>query len=144
MAENTSAIEGVKETVKTVVYALLIAGIFRTLFFQPFWIPSGSMKNPVPVVVRIYSSVVKVQKILTMASSGSSVLAPVRPAAPLTAACWYSALLRSMSGIDCPIRLGREDRPLSGSLVLSVIIVGASTSINKLFILAAMELVKAR
>ena len=32
MAENTSAIEGVKETVKTVVYALLIAGIFRTLF----------------------------------------------------------------------------------------------------------------
>lgn len=45
MAENTSAIEGVKETVKTVGYALLIAGIFRTLFFQPFWIPSGSMKD---------------------------------------------------------------------------------------------------
>ncbi|MGV6811232.1 MAG: signal peptidase I [Brevirhabdus sp.] len=33
------------ETVKTVVYALLIAGVFRTLFFQPFWIPSGSMKD---------------------------------------------------------------------------------------------------
>ncbi|MEM6306253.1 MAG: signal peptidase I, partial [Pseudomonadota bacterium] len=33
------------ETVKTIVYALLIAGIFRTLFFQPFWIPSGSMKQ---------------------------------------------------------------------------------------------------
>lgn len=33
------------ETVKTVVYALLIAGVFRTLFFQPFWIPSGSMKE---------------------------------------------------------------------------------------------------
>ena len=33
------------ETVKTVVYALLIAGIFRSLFFQPFWIPSGSMKD---------------------------------------------------------------------------------------------------
>ena len=32
------------ETIKTIVYALLIAGIFRTLFFQPFWIPSGSMK----------------------------------------------------------------------------------------------------
>ncbi|MDP1217508.1 S26 family signal peptidase, partial [Klebsiella pneumoniae] len=30
---------------KTVVYALLIAGVFRTLFFQPFWIPSGSMKD---------------------------------------------------------------------------------------------------
>ena len=36
---------GVVETIKTVVYALLIAGIFRTLFFQPFWIPSGSMKD---------------------------------------------------------------------------------------------------
>jgi signal peptidase I len=31
--------------VKTVVYALLIAGVFRTLFFQPFWIPSESMKS---------------------------------------------------------------------------------------------------
>jgi signal peptidase I len=37
--------DGIMETVKTVVYALLIAGIFRTLFFQPFWIPSGSMKD---------------------------------------------------------------------------------------------------
>lgn len=33
------------ETVKTVVYALLIAGAIRTLLFQPFWIPSGSMKS---------------------------------------------------------------------------------------------------
>ncbi len=33
------------ETIKTVVYALLLAGLFRTLFFQPFWIPSGSMKE---------------------------------------------------------------------------------------------------
>ncbi len=33
------------ETIKTIVYALLIAGVFRTLFFQPFWIPSGSMKE---------------------------------------------------------------------------------------------------
>lgn len=36
---------GIAETIKTIVYALLIAGIFRTLFFQPFWIPSGSMKD---------------------------------------------------------------------------------------------------
>ncbi|PIB23259.1 signal peptidase I [Amylibacter kogurei] len=33
------------ETIKTVVYALLLAGVIRTLLFQPFWIPSGSMKN---------------------------------------------------------------------------------------------------
>jgi len=33
------------ETIKTIVYALLIAGVFRTMFFQPFWIPSGSMKD---------------------------------------------------------------------------------------------------
>ncbi|SFA91066.1 signal peptidase I Serine peptidase. MEROPS family S26A [Poseidonocella pacifica] len=45
MAEKTSALHSVLETIKTIVYALLIAGIFRTLFFQPFWIPSGSMKD---------------------------------------------------------------------------------------------------
>ncbi|KNG94660.1 signal peptidase I [Pseudaestuariivita atlantica] len=33
------------ETIKTIVYALLIAGVFRSLFYQPFWIPSGSMKD---------------------------------------------------------------------------------------------------
>jgi signal peptidase I len=41
----TAKKDGVWETVKTVIYALLIAGIFRTLFFQPFWIPTGSMKD---------------------------------------------------------------------------------------------------
>ncbi len=45
MAATTSTKGGLVETVKTIVYALLIAGIFRTLFFQPFWIPSGSMKD---------------------------------------------------------------------------------------------------
>ena len=43
MAEKKQ--NAVIETIKTVVYALLIAGVFRTLFFQPFWIPSGSMKD---------------------------------------------------------------------------------------------------
>jgi signal peptidase I len=38
-------LSGVWETLKTVFWALLIAGVFRTLFFQPFWIPSGSMKD---------------------------------------------------------------------------------------------------
>lgn len=33
------------EWVKTIVYALLLAGLIRTLFFQPFWIPSSSMKD---------------------------------------------------------------------------------------------------
>ena len=37
--------DGILETIKTVVYALLIAGVFRTLLFQPFWIPSASMKD---------------------------------------------------------------------------------------------------
>jgi signal peptidase I len=41
----TKATDSVTETIKTIVYALLIAGVFRTLFFQPFWIPSGSMKD---------------------------------------------------------------------------------------------------
>jgi signal peptidase I len=45
MAQESGKGDGFFETVKTVVYALLIAGIFRTVFFQPFWIPSGSLKD---------------------------------------------------------------------------------------------------
>ena len=41
----TKAKESVGETIRTVFWALIIAGVFRTLFFQPFWIPSGSMKD---------------------------------------------------------------------------------------------------
>lgn len=44
-SDATDKPNGIIETIKTVVYALLIAGIFRSLFFQPFWIPSGSMKD---------------------------------------------------------------------------------------------------
>lgn len=45
MASTAEKEDGIVETIKTVVYALLIAGVFRTLFFQPFWIPSSSMKD---------------------------------------------------------------------------------------------------
>ena len=45
MAKTEKTDNASVETIKTVVYALLIAGVFRTLFFQPFWIPSGSMKE---------------------------------------------------------------------------------------------------
>jgi len=45
MASETKKGSSIWETVKTVFWALVIAGIFRTLFFQPFWIPSGSMKD---------------------------------------------------------------------------------------------------
>ncbi|MEQ6249070.1 signal peptidase I [Sulfitobacter sp. HNIBRBA3233] len=45
MAKTEKKGNAIVETIKTVVYALLIAGVFRTLFFQPFWIPSGSMKE---------------------------------------------------------------------------------------------------
>jgi signal peptidase I len=45
MATKAKTEGGIVETIKTVVYALLIAGLFRTLLFQPFWIPSGSMKD---------------------------------------------------------------------------------------------------
>lgn len=44
-SDATTKSNGFVETVKTVVYALLIAGLFRSLLFQPFWIPSGSMKD---------------------------------------------------------------------------------------------------
>ena len=45
MTERSGLAGGLIETVKTIVYALLIAGLFRTFLFQPFWIPSGSMKD---------------------------------------------------------------------------------------------------
>ncbi len=45
MAAKTEKGNAIVETIKTIVYALLIAGFFRTLLFQPFWIPSGSMKE---------------------------------------------------------------------------------------------------
>lgn len=45
MSEQKSFMSSIWETVKTVVSALIIAGIFRSIFFQPFWIPSGSMKD---------------------------------------------------------------------------------------------------
>jgi len=45
MARKAEKSEGIWELFKTVFWALIIAGIFRTLFFQPFWIPSGSMKD---------------------------------------------------------------------------------------------------
>lgn len=45
MAGKAEKKDGIFETVKTVVWAVAIAAVFRTLFFQPFWIPSGSMKE---------------------------------------------------------------------------------------------------
>ncbi len=45
MASEEKKGNAIWETIKTVFWALVIAGIFRTVFFQPFWIPSGSMKD---------------------------------------------------------------------------------------------------
>lgn len=45
MSSSEESKDGIVENVKTIVYALLIAGIFRSFFFQPFYIPSGSMKD---------------------------------------------------------------------------------------------------
>ncbi|MEX0971168.1 MAG: signal peptidase I [Paracoccaceae bacterium] len=35
----------ISEWVRTIIYALALAGVIRTLIFQPFYIPSGSMKE---------------------------------------------------------------------------------------------------
>ena len=44
MAKGSSE-GGIVETIKTVFWALVIAIGFRSVFFQPFWIPSESMKD---------------------------------------------------------------------------------------------------
>ncbi len=46
MASNTAGKQSeFVELIKTVAYAILIAGVIRTLLFQPYWIPTGSMKD---------------------------------------------------------------------------------------------------
>lgn len=46
VTDNKKAQEGgLGETVKVIVQALLLALVVRTLLFQPFNIPSGSMMN---------------------------------------------------------------------------------------------------
>ncbi|OYV51579.1 MAG: signal peptidase I [Rhodospirillales bacterium 20-60-12] len=42
-ASSSASQSGAFEFVKTIVYALLIAVVIRTLAFEPFYIPSGSM-----------------------------------------------------------------------------------------------------
>jgi len=44
MARKQQQSDGFWETVKTIFWALLIAMVFRTTLYQPFSIPSGSMK----------------------------------------------------------------------------------------------------
>ena len=46
----------IKENVKTLIYALLIAIIIRSLFFQPFYIPSSSMEPNLLVGDRLFVS----------------------------------------------------------------------------------------
>ncbi len=42
------------ENVKTVFYVLIISGIIRSLFFQPFYIPSSSMEPTLLIGDRIF------------------------------------------------------------------------------------------
>ena len=42
-AENTEAKGGVKDTVRVIIHALILALVVRVFLFQPFNIPSGSM-----------------------------------------------------------------------------------------------------
>ena len=46
MATKAKTGNAIWETIKTIVYALLIAGVFRTLFFQPFWSGRSSVLLP--------------------------------------------------------------------------------------------------
>jgi signal peptidase I len=45
MATTNKGEGGILDTIKTVFWALVIALVFRSVFFQPFWIPTESMKD---------------------------------------------------------------------------------------------------
>jgi signal peptidase I len=45
MASSVKSEGGIVETIKTVFWALVIAIGFRSILFQPFWIPTESMKS---------------------------------------------------------------------------------------------------
>ena len=45
MATSDKSDGGIVETIKTIFWAFVIAIGFRSVFFQPFWIPSESMKD---------------------------------------------------------------------------------------------------
>src|SRR5687768_17870784 len=44
VTSGTKTESGLGETIRVVIHALIIAAIIRTFLFQPFNIPSGSMK----------------------------------------------------------------------------------------------------
>jgi len=48
--------EAIVENIKTILYALIIAVIIRSLFFQPFYIPSSSMEPTLLIGDRIFVS----------------------------------------------------------------------------------------
>ena len=49
-------LNSITENLKTIFYALIIAGIIRSLFFQPFYIPSSSMEPTLLIGDRIFVS----------------------------------------------------------------------------------------
>ena len=49
-------LEIIIDNLKTLIYALLIAIFIRSLFFQPFYIPSSSMENTLLIGDRIFVS----------------------------------------------------------------------------------------
>src|SRR5436189_5150927 len=56
-AEVSTPREGAwRETLKSIVYALLIALVVRVFFYQPFNIPSGSMKSTLLVGDYLFAS----------------------------------------------------------------------------------------
>ena len=51
-----SLLDLIVENIKTIFYALIIAGLIRSLFFQPFYIPSSSMEPTLLIGDRIFVS----------------------------------------------------------------------------------------
>ncbi len=54
--KKTKFINSVKENIKTIIYALIIAIVIRSLIIQPFYIPSSSMEPTLLIGDRIFVS----------------------------------------------------------------------------------------
>ena len=99
--EKKSVKEEVVGYAKSFAIALLLAVIFRTVLFEPFHIPSGSMKSNLLVddylFVSKYSSIIDIELII------KSLFSPIFPSLSLSSEYFLSKnFVNFLSDSSCP------------------------------------------